>query len=61
MAPFADAVGFVHGDERAVEVVEQGAETGEGQALGRDVDQFVLAPGHGAQTPLALVRVQGGG
>ena len=61
VAPLADAVGLVHGDERTVQIAEQGAKTGEGQALGRDVNQLVLAAGHGAQAPLALVRVQGGG
>ena len=42
VAPFGDAMGLVDGDEAQLQVAEEAAERGCGQALGGDVQQ--LAP-----------------
>ena len=57
--PFADAVGLVDGDQRAVELAYEIAEAVEGEALRGYVDELVLAAGHGAHTLANDIAVEG--
>ena len=57
--PFADAVGLVDGDQRAVEFSHQVAEAVKGEALGGHVDELVLAAGHGAHALADDIAAQG--
>ena len=43
VAPFADAMGFVDGDAAQVPALQTGEKAGKNEALGRDVEQPVLA------------------
>ena len=59
MAPLADAVGLVHGNKRALDLTQEGAKAGEGQPLGRGINQLVLALGHPGHAAAQLVAIEG--
>ena len=59
VTPLADAVGFVDGDQRALDLAQERAEAREAQPFGRGVDEFVLAVGdalHAATNFVAIER-----
>ena len=60
VAPFADAMGFVDGDLADVPVQGALAERVEHQALGRDVEQSVLAAVQAAPARRRFRSIQGG-
>ena len=59
VAPFADAMRLVNGDQAHVPALQIRQEAGEHQALRRGVQQAVLAPVQAAQPPAGFLRRQG--
>ena len=59
MAPLADAVRFVDGDQWAIEPADQTAKPREREPLRRDVDEGKFAPRHPRHAAPHLHRVEG--
>ena len=58
VAPLHDAVRLVDREERQLDVADELGEAFEGEALGRGVDDLVLARAQAAQTAFALVAIE---
>jgi hypothetical protein len=56
--PLADAVRFVDGDEGAAEILDEAAESGEGESLGGDVDELVFTGTDPIEPRVDLVGIE---
>ena len=61
VAPLADAMSLVHGDERDLDVPQQAPEAREGEPLRCHIDDLVLAGGYPSHPAPHLIAVERGG